>query len=177
MLAVSRFVRYLLALFAIWIANCGTGIAEAPSPEQVKAALVFNFARYVEWPQKEGNEIVFGVMGSEAFYRTFRDMVDGKSLGGRKVVIRRFDTPADIEPTHILFTGSDAKLAASAVERVRGRSVLTVGDSPAFLSSGGMINLVTRDDKVRFEINAAAAKRAGLSISSALLALSDRVIR
>lgn len=153
---------------------------DAPSATQVKAALLFNFARYVEWPPGFLNNeeiIVFGVLGPDSFREIFSEMISGKSIAGKRTLIRHFRSTSELEATHILFISSETERANEAIKALQGQSVLTVSDMNGFLGSGGMINFVTRSDKVRFEINARAAGRSGIKISSALLALADKVIR
>ncbi len=100
-------------------------------------------------------------------------MVNGNSAQGRQLVVRRFKSSDDLRRCHILFiSSSEKKRFDQIVGSVRGAGVLTVGEASHFNQSGGMIRFFIQENRVRFEINAAAAGQARLRISSKLLALS-----
>lgn len=151
--------------------------AEAPTEYQVKAAYLFNFAKYVEWPRgtfkTEDAPIVIGVVGEDPFGEALDDALEGKVVEGRKLVAKRFASAEDARGAQIVF------IAASEEPRLRqdlatlsGRSVLTVGDVDRFAERGGIAGFYTEGSKVRFRINVAAAARADLKISSQLLKLA-----
>jgi hypothetical protein len=159
--------------------------ASAGSPDsrleyRVKAAFVYNFAKFVEWPQAVGyggKPFVIGVLGRDPFGRILDDTVNGKTVRGRTLVIQRLSSWAQAHECDLLFvSGSENKRLPESLRGI-GRGVLVVGDSPDFVLSGGMIGLINEDSKVRFEINELAAERAGLKISSQLLKLARRVTR
>lgn len=154
--------------------------AWAQSEDQVKAAFLFNFARYVEWPPGafgSGDAPVrICMIGTDGFSSVVAKAVSGKSVGDRAVEV---DTPAALSSTtgcHILYVGDDADVAASEVAaQVSGASVFTVADRDGFAADGGIANFIRADNKIRFEINPGAAKEAGLKISSRLLRLATVV--
>ena len=154
--------------------------ARAQSEDQVKAAFLFNFARYVEWPASafgaDGAPIRICMIGSGGFSSVVSKAVTGKSVGDRAVEV---DTPADLGSTsgcHILYVGDGADSAPSAVAaQVDGASVFTVADREGFAEGGGIANFIRADNKIRFEINPGAAKKAGLKVSSRLLRLAKVV--
>ena len=157
-------------------AEAGNGASEY----ELKAAILYNFAKFVEWPAAafpdESAPIVFGVVGDDPFNGSL-DSVGGKSANGRQVAIRRLSVSEDLRSCHMLFvSSSEKKHLAQIVARVDGASVLTVGEMDGFASNGGMIRLTMEDNKVRFEINAGTARRDRLKISSKLLSLAKRVI-
>jgi hypothetical protein len=155
--------------------------SEASLEYQVKAAFILNFARFVEWPAgaiKDPNaplEIL--VLGSapidEALLRTVR----GQTVMGRPLVVRAIDGVDQSPACHVLFISqSESRRLDAILGQVRGRCVLTVGEVEGFAEAGGVINFTTEENKVRFEINPAAAEGAGLKISSKLLSLA-RIVR
>jgi hypothetical protein len=126
-----------------------------------KAELVYNFAFHVTW-SKGDDELVFCVVGSSAFANTLEKKVAGKSIQGRKAVVREGQ--------------SDCNIIVGIATTVRGgQGVLTVSDVEDFAKNGGMIEFVPIDNKIRFDINNTAAKRNGVKIGSQLLKLARTV--
>jgi len=177
-------VRVLLSLCLILA--CSVLTPAAPPAEtsvdeyQVKAAFLFNFAKFVEWPSEAFSDpnapLVITVFGDDPFNGSL-EAVKGKLVNNRKLTIRRVKEIQDIGKSNVLFVSPSAKKElARVLAALQGLSVLTVGEDGAFTQSGGIINFVNEDNKVRFEINISAAERAGLKISSRLLALA-RVVR
>jgi hypothetical protein len=140
---------------------------------RIKAACIYNFVKFIEWPpQADRDSIGVCVLGKEA-YDAAMNTIHGKSVAGKTLVVRPFTAVRDLRNCQILFV-SDAEKDRwrSIAEAVRNSSILTVGESEGFVRSGGIINFLTQSNKLRFEINPAAAERAGLRISSQLLKLS-----
>ena len=147
---------------------------------QVKSAFLFNFAKFVDWPSDPNlspdSNLTLGVVGKDPFGDTLEETVRGKTVHGKKLVIRRFRQVEELEPCHILFISSSvASRLPEILERLRGLPVLTVGETKRFTHVGGVINFFVERKMVRFEINAAAAERAGLRVSSRLLSLAKLV--
>ncbi len=174
-------------LAALLSAVPAIGIAgEAASPEyRVKAALLYNFARFVEWQKgafsDADGEIVLAILGRSPFGNAL-DRIRGKKVTGRTLSVRHC---ADVgalgvegpKPPHILFiSGSESENLPAIFSRIRAYPVLTVSDLPEFAEAGGMIGLVKAGGKVRFEINTVAAAGATLKISSRLLKIA-RIVK
>jgi hypothetical protein len=149
--------------------------AQTANEYQVKAAFIFNFAKFVEWPSDafgEGGVLVVGVVGDDPFGRAL-DQLNGNTANGRRLRIKRLRWDEDLRSCQILFiSNSERRHLGKIMDNIRGTSVLTIGEMPQFNQAGGIIKFVIQDDKVRFEINAGAAGQARLRISSKLLALS-----
>jgi hypothetical protein len=144
-----------------------------PSEYQVKAAFLYNFVKFVEWPSVQAGEVGICVIGKDPFGGALDLAVEGKSLDGRRFAVRRIGEIADARGCHALFVGrSESKRAAEIAAAARGWSVLTVSDIEGFAAQGGMIAFLVADHRVRFQINAANAAGAGLRISSKLLQLA-----
>ncbi len=146
---------------------------------QIKAAILFNFVRSVEWPAEafadNRSTLILGVLGEDPFGPAL-ESVDGKTVQGRTVVVRRFATLEDLEPCQVLFISSSERDRLQAVfEALESWNVLTVGEMDRFADLGGIIGLDIRRNNIRFDINTRAGQQAGLSISSELLNLA-RVI-
>lgn len=173
----SRLAVLLLALSALVL----TGASPDRAGEyDVKAAFLYNFTKFVEWPASafEGDEpFVIGVVGDDPFGDSLEDVLAGKSVGDRPLAIRRYPQLEALGRCHLLFL--DDSLEAQ-VGRVLGRlgdaHVLTVADFEEGVEQGVMIGFRTQSRKVRFDINAAAAEARSLKISSRLLSLAGTVI-
>src|SRR5437899_6860845 len=151
--------------------------SEPPTEYQIKAAFLYNFAKFVEWPADAFADphapIVLGVVGEDPFGSVLDKIVLGKTVNGRGLVIKRLKPGSDLRNCHILFvSSSERKHMSQILESLQGSSVLTVGETDRFAQSGGVINFIFEENKVRFEINSETAARAGLKISSKLLALA-----
>ena len=150
---------------------------EAPLEYRVKAAFIYNFARFVEWPDTGPTEstppFVIGILGADPFGTTLDELIADKGVNGRSLIVKRFEDERALEPCSILFVGARAaRRLPQILERIGGQPVLTVGQSDRFTERGGIIRFFDEDNHVRFEINVDAAQRAGLLISSKLLALA-----
>lgn len=148
-----------------------------PTEYEVKAAFIYNFAKYIRWPEASTSEtskpFVIGVIGRDPFGQALDDAVRGRSLEGRAVVARRFGRVEEVADCDILFIGlSERNNLQRIFEALRHAPVLTIGDMDRFAEHGGMINLTTEEKRVRFEINVEAAERAGLRLGSQLLRLA-----
>jgi len=149
-----------------------------PSEYDVKAAFLFNFAKFVEWPADAlpaDGTFVIGVAGADPFQRALRDL-EGASVAGRRLVVRRWTRLEEAPACQILFiSASEEERLPAILQRIGGRPILTVGDADGFAARGVMINFRTREQKIRFEINLASAEAAGLKLSSQLLKLATLV--
>lgn len=169
---------------------CGLGVGlllvvevlraqEAPPSEyQIKAAFLFNFAKFVEWPAKAfatpTSPLIIGVLGDNPFGDDLERTVRGKSVNNHPLVIReKLVSITDATNCHVIFiSSSESKQVPELLDAVRNTSVLTVSEMEHFTDAGGMINFVLEANKIRFQINDDAAKKAGLKISSKLLSLA-----
>jgi hypothetical protein len=153
-------------------------LGQEPAQEyQIKAAFLFNFAKFVEWPPdafpQNNSPIVIGVLGQNVFGHYLEDTIRDKTVQNRPFVIKEFKSVEEAVHCHILFVSASMKDSLPAViDNLHNASTLTVSDTDQFIKAGGMINFVIEDNKVRFQINAEAAKKAGLKISSKLLSLA-----
>jgi len=169
--------RIVLPVLLVSLSVCGTADAgeekSAPSEYQVKAAILFNFAKFVEWPAvsfpDSAAPIIIGVLGEDPFGSAL-DAAKNRTVNGRKIQIKRFNTVQEITACHILFISSSEKgRLVPLLRALRDFHMLLVGDMEKFAQRGGMINLILQNDAIDFEINVDAVKRAGLRINSRLL--------
>jgi hypothetical protein len=117
------------------------------------------------------------VLGTDPFGTVLEEIAKTKQIDGRPIVIRRFASMAEYRPCHVLFVGGSvsAEQKALAIQAAHTSPVLLVGEEPGFANQGGTINFFLDENKIRFEINAEAAKREQLKISSKLLSLAKLV--
>jgi hypothetical protein len=149
--------------------------ADASSDVDVKAAFLYNFARFAEWPSLAGGSLFLCVVGDDRIAAALARLTQGKVVEGRAIDVRR--TPAaDGQPCHLLFISqSSVRTTSTLLADCMGQPVLTVGDAERFASSGGMIELFTEKGRMRFAINVDAIQRSPVKVSSRLLSLANIV--
>lgn len=181
--ALSFILRPLLVC-AMALALLGTVVARsqptAHGAEEVKAAYLYKFVGFIEWPDSAfasaESPVVIGVAGTEAVYAELSRVLAGRTGHGRALVARRLVPGDPVDGVHVLFVGDAAIVRGPWMQRVRDRPLLIVTDTPQGLESGSALNFVLVDDRVRFEASSRAIERAGLKVSSRLLALAQRVV-
>lgn len=172
------FQQALILAAAISMPLCQA--AEAIPPERVKAAFLYKFAAYVEWPAhafpQPESPIVIGVAGADAIAAELEQAIPGRKVGGRPIAVRRLgrDEAANAD-CHILFIGSGEKSAAEILTRAQGHPVLTVTDAEAAHPKGSIINFLAAEGRVRFDISRESAERNGLQLRSQLLKVARQV--
>jgi YfiR/HmsC-like len=165
-----------LVIAALLITTNAT--AQTVDEYRVKAAFVFNFAKFIQWPTEAfktpSDPLVICVVGQDQMADSLRETVNGNAIDGRPVVIRQIAIGRGPCDCHILFVGASAmKGFRSHPKELTG--VLIIGETPGFAGDGGAINLKLEGGRVRFEINVAEAERQQLHISSKLLSLAQVV--
>lgn len=158
------------------------GHAAPVSDAKVKAAFVYQFIKFVEWPPPAFASAAAPIQlcllgGPDPFLAALAD-IEGRSAQGRNIHVRRLPAGSDAQACHLLVVGESEglqPLAPLLADRSTGR--LTVSEIPGFAAAGGMIGLLVESNRVRFEINLPAAQRAELRLSSQLLKLARQVLR
>ena len=167
----------LIGLVAARSATVTLAQAPAATEYEIKAAFLYNFAKFVEWPPEAlaapSAPIVIGVLGTDPFGHTLDQIVADKQIGGHPLVIKRLKDASEADGCQIVFVGASDRTALKRLVQSKTRhAILTVGEMEGFAQEGGIIQFVIQDNKVRFQINAAAADKAGLKISAQLLKLA-----
>jgi hypothetical protein len=155
--------------------------AQAAGEYQVKAAFLYNFAKFVEWPpsafRNASAPLQICIFGRDPFGQGLRDIVSTKTVNGRKFEVDYLIDLQLARACHILFIASSEKARIKQIlESMRGAVALTVSDTEGFAEQGGMIDFLLDNDRVLFEVNRNAAEQAGLKISSKLLSVAKVVI-
>ena len=167
--------KLLLAVLAGLLIHA-SGAEPTLEEYRVKGAFLLNFTHYVEWPAQaldsSGGAIEICVLGASPLTPALDSAARKVLAQNRPVTVRQITDTRQARECQIVFVSAlERKHVHSLLEAVRGSSVLTVGESEGFLASGGLIEFRVEESRVRMEINAEAAKRAGLTISSRLLNL------
>ena len=166
-----------LTLLVTLLAAAGSSGAAraAPNEYEVKAAFLYNFAKFTAWPPSQApaeEPFTICILGEDPFGPAL-DLLNGKPVDGRPVEVRRLAKPGEIGRCRIVFVGlPHAREIAGLAENLRHQPVLTVGDSPGFVRSGGMVGFVLTDGRIRFEIDPDRIAPTGLAVSSQLLKLA-----
>lgn len=141
---------------------------------QLKAAVLVNLAKFVEWPANAfagpGAPLVIGVVGQDPFGGWLDQATAGQTVAGHPVQVQRLSPTSPLTQAQVLFVSrSEQARLPKVLEAVRGEPRLTVSDAPGFAAQGGMIGLVLREATVRFEVNLPVLQAAGLRLSSKVL--------
>jgi hypothetical protein len=183
---IKRRVRAAIAILPILLGAIALNAQNTSGSAEylIKAGFIYNFANLVQWPSSSfaqpDSPIVIVILGEDHFGTTLDRALDGKKVNARSFVIKRAKSISELQRTlgpqkdcQILYvSSSEMPHLSDAIQMLRGVPVLTIGETPGFARNGGIINLILEDNKVRFEVNVAAAKEADLNISSRLLALA-----
>lgn len=173
-----RFISWI-GIVALVFALIPSTAVIAQSEDEIKAAFLLNFARYVEWPENAfatpEAPVRICTLDSGGFKSVVLTTVKGKTVGPREVDVVDVATASDASDCHILFVGSDEGSPQSIMGALGGASVFTVANDEGFAKRGGVANFFRSENRIRFEINPNAAQSAGLKISSRLLRLAQLV--
>ena len=185
----GKFPRLLFAIGACLIVMSdrgAEGLAGSVRPMEnsrafpeylIKAAYLYKFALFTDWPESAFADadapLRVCVLGKDPFGPTLGTIV-GRKVGDRQVVTSYYANVEGVERCHVLFISrSKKKRLAKILEHLQNRPVLVVADTPKFMPAGGIVNFTIVEKQIRFEINATAAERAGLKLSSKLLMLAE----
>jgi hypothetical protein len=156
---------------------CLSAHAADPPEYRLKAAFVYNFALFTEWPGDAGMPLNLCVYGSDPFGPEI-DVLQGKAIGDRTLAVYRKPVGTALTGCQIVFIAHSAiGRAAQVLKELQGSAVLTVADSPGAARQGVVLNMSVSQNKVSFEANLLAARDAGIKLSSKLLRLATEVIQ
>lgn len=167
-------------LLAALLTASSVHLSAQPRPpaaeHEVKAAFLYQFGRYVEWPsdqERPSSAFVICVLGDDPFGVALDEIVKGKIISGHPVAIRRIIGPSELHDCRILFVSrsEDDRLPA-ILKALAGRAILTVGEGTQFTRRGGMVAFTSENKRVQFAVNLAAAEAAKLRLSSQLLRIA-----
>jgi hypothetical protein len=169
--------RMLPALFMLAGVSL-TGFAQPPAfidrEPEIKAAYLYNFGRYVEWPAVQDPKVfIIGVVGDTPVTASLETIARNKMLNNKKITVQKIKVAADFKACDMLFVpaGQDAKVVDAVLAKAKQTSALIVGETPAFAANHGHIGFVTNQNVVKFDINTTSAQKTKLKISAKLLNL------
>lgn len=183
--AELRRLRIFLAAFVLFLQLGGhwPASAQASSPNEytVKAAFLFHFAQFVEWPegafQNASSPMVYCTVGEDPFQGALDKSLKGKTIAARPLQVRHVKDGREAQGCHVAFIGkTEERRVTDELTSLGNSPVLTVGESEQFVKDNGMIAFCTEENKIRFAVNLGAAERANLKISARLLALARNVV-
>jgi hypothetical protein len=179
---LMRLGRCVACVCIAILAASGAAVAEddASLEQRVKAAFLYQFAGYVEWPPNSfaqpSTPVTIAVLGADSLAAELSQVVTGRTVGGRPVTVKRVKPGESLAGVHILFIGRAENTRLSQLaQSAQPRGILTVTESDGALAQGSMINFVLVDRRVRFEVALDAAEKNGLRLSSRLLAVAQQV--
>ena len=143
---------------------------------RLKVGLIFNLAQFVVFPEPCGprapGRFTVGILGADPFGEEI-DILTGKCIQDKPIQIKRYHTIDDVQDCHMLFIGASEKTGIKwIIDRLKAKSILTISDMEGFAEYGGMINMVTVNNRIRFKVNLSRVKTAGLKISAHFLKLA-----
>jgi hypothetical protein len=171
----------LALLLSCLLASAGMALAQTATEYQVKAAFLYNFTKFIEWPESSSgasDPFTLCIYGANPFGGSLENLVRGKTIKGRPFGVRDVTSSSQTAGCQVLFISrAERGHMADILAGVHRAGLLTVGETKGFIDQGGVINFIMESNHVRFAINLRAAQRAGLKISSRLLNLATEVKR
>ena len=170
---------FCLMLLQVFLPN-SAAVQDSASEYELKAAMLYNLARFVEWPPSAYSDgqapTVLCLLGRDPFGTYLSSLTSREIVNGRPVQIRRLRNSSELSGCHVLYiSSSERKSVPQILGDLKGSSVLTVGDMSQFATHGGMVQFELEEKQVHFDINLAASTRADLKISARLLVLAKIV--
>jgi hypothetical protein len=176
---LRRLAAITAAAVFLSAAAAAPGAAWTRDEQAVKAAFLYNFARFTEWPAAtlgHGAPLSICVVNDSGTLDPLRQIVARRPIDGREVRVLWMPYDGELKSCQVLYVeGNDGRRSADILERLKSSPVLTVGDTESFATTGGMARLYLEGGRIRFAVNMNVAHRAGLYISSKLLALGVSV--
>lgn len=180
---MSRYtkVKILKKIFVVMVMLAISAFQQQKGPSaehKIKAIFLFNFAQFVVWPEEAFSSpqapIIIGILGDDPFGSYLNETVKGEKVGTHPLTVKRFSKAEEATESHILFINTSRSDKLSEIlPMLKGHHILTVGDTPGFAKTGGIIRFVSENNKIRIRINLDVAKQEELSISSKLLRLAE----
>ena len=179
-LAIPAALAAILSFLAAWSAAVDGQPVWSATEQSIKAAYLYRFADYVEWPGhvfgEKSDPLTIGVFGADALADELGQMTAGRTVNGRRIRVRTVTGASELSGVHILFVSaaSDSELPALA-DAAAMHSVLVVTESGDGLERGGVINFRPVDQRIRFDVSLDSAARNRLRLNARLLAVADHV--
>jgi len=177
----ARLARWWTVVAVCWGVLAVAGASGIRHESEVKAALLYNFTQFVEWPPESfatpDTPLVIGILGHDPFGRALDELVEHETVAGHRIAVVRFREAEEAASSHLLYISASERGEIGAImKRLQGRPILTVAEFDPFLERGGVVQLHRgANNKVRLRVNLAAAKEASLTLSAKLLRVAETV--
>lgn len=168
-------MKTVKALFVVaLIAASSNSFAQERPIHEIYSMMVFNFVRYVQWPDHtESGEFVIGVIGNGDVYTTLTTWYSGKPRGSKTITIKKFSSAADVTDCHVVFIDNSKSGEFDGVNtKLKGKGALIITDKNGMGEKGSSINFKTVDNKLKFELNQKAMEASNLKVSGALSSMA-----
>jgi len=176
----ARLWYALILWLVLGLAQPGFAQKASPSEYEIKAAMIYRFAQFLEWPTNlfasSQSPLQVGIAGPDPFGTAIDAVLKDQSVGTHDLLILRYPQPTSATNCHLLFISSgQATETEKLLTLLKAKPVLTIGEDEDFAKKGGHIRLYLQDNKLRFDINLAAMERSGLKMHSQVLKLATRI--
>jgi len=166
-------MKKIVYLALLWV-SVGTLSAQTEKPiHEIHAAMIYNFLKYIQWPDDGGTDFVVGVLGEDNVFNTLKSYYDGKPKGSKKYAIKKLSDPSEAAFCAVVYIGKNKSKDFDNVRNaISGKSILTITDSFNIRKKGSCINFKVIDEKLKFEINQASMGGANLKVASQLSSMA-----
>ncbi len=174
---IGRIVAFVVMASAML---CRASSTDLDQEHQIKAALIANFINFIDWPDlgPPGSKFIVGVYGADDFDSAIEQQLAGKTVLGHQIVVQQIHTDAEMKKCRIVVSGATSEDRIYHLQHIcEGSGTVLIGEADDFARSGGAIGLLMVSSHVKFDVNLAAAKRAGVTISTKLLQYAHEVIK
>lgn len=164
------------AFLAATVSTGALAANQSVSAPGIKAAYLYNFVQFVEWPAEvppAGVPFALCIVDDDAVANALEKTIKGRNVDGRSLAVRRLDMGAPLSTCHVVFfSASHQKQMLNVLGALSGKVVLTVSNAPRFARIGGMVELFVEDGRMRIAVNVDALQRSGVRLSSRVLQLA-----
>ena len=163
-------IRKLLAVVLLASGSFMFCSAQVNTVSQAQSMFIYNFSRLIQWPASyHTGDFVIGVMGNNDLYKTLQSYVANKKVGSQPISVKRFDSPADISKSHIIFVGnSRVNQLSSVIAKLQGSNTLIITERKGMVESGSAIDFFMDGEKLKFVMNTQNAQKYNLVVSKSL---------
>lgn len=165
--------RILSCLFATALLFSGNVFAQQKPLHEIYSMMMYNFVKYVQWPEDGSGDFIIGVAGNDEIFKTMNTWYNGSKISGRTCVIKKIESVTDSENCHVVYIDKVKSSDFDAISsKVKGKSTLLITDKNGLGQKGSGINFKVVDNKLKFELNQKAIESANLRVSSTLSSMA-----
>jgi len=184
LMGMRKIASFLILSVTLLLGNASWADAkhshtQGQTNDEIKAAHIFKFKKYVTWPEEalpESTPLVIGVVGADEVAATLDQLVAKQENGKQPVIIKKLQTNGSVNGIHLLYIGQDRTLELSDwLAQASGKPILFVTDTGTHMPPGSMINFIQEDDRIRFDVSLTAAEHSKIELSAALLTVARQV--